>query len=180
GGQPAQGAGALLRVSAHRPALGRAAFGRRGRGVTGLCRDRDLAGDAGDARTRKQAACSRAGGLQKLAADPGAARCAGTRLTGRRASGTSANGAPGGAVFLRQGGREGQSASKIPAAPMPVPMHIVTMPYLCFLRRMPWTMVAVRIAPVAPSGWPSAIAPPSGLTLSGSSSESRITASAWA
>ena len=47
---------------------------------------------------------------------------------------------------------------------MPVPMHIVTMPYFCFLRRMPWTMVAVRTAPVAPSGWPSALAPPSGMT----------------
>ena len=28
----------------------------------------------------------------------------------------------------------------------------------------------MRIAPVAPSGWPSAMAPPSGLTLAGSSS----------
>jgi hypothetical protein len=44
------------------------------------------------------------------------------------------------------------SASKIPAAPMPVPMHIVTMPYLPPVRRSPWTMVAVRTAPVAPSG----------------------------
>ena len=63
---------------------------------------------------------------------------------------------------------------------MPVPMHMVTMPYFCWRRRMPCRMVAVRTAPVAPSGWPRAIAPPSGLTLSGSSSESRITASACA
>ena len=43
--------------------------------------------------------------------------------------------------------------SKMPAAPMPVPMHMVTMPYLSFGSR--WkacTSVAVRIAPVAPSG----------------------------
>ena len=48
--------------------------------------------------------------------------------------------------------------SKRPAAPMPVPMHIVTIPYFCPRRRRPWTMVAVRTAPVAPSGCPSAIA----------------------
>jgi hypothetical protein len=35
---------------------------------------------------------------------------------------------------------------------MPVPMHNVTMPYFCWRRRMPCTMVAVRTAPVAPSG----------------------------
>jgi gamma-glutamylputrescine oxidase len=40
---------------------------------------------------------------------------------------------------------------------------------LLAVRRRPCTMVAARTAPVAPSGWPSAIAPPSGLTLSGSS-----------
>ena len=66
-----------------------------------------------------------------------------------------------------------QSASKMPAAPMPVPMHIVTMPYFCSRRRRPCTMVAVRTAPVAPSGWPSAIAPPSGLTFDGIQSASR-------
>src|SRR5690606_34273175 len=56
----------------------------------------------------------------------------------------------------------GQIASKMPAAPMPVPMHIVTIPYFCWRRRIPCTMVAVRTAPVAPRGCPSAIAPPSG------------------
>ncbi len=62
--------------------------------------------------------------------------------------------------------------SKIPAAPIPVPTHIVTMPYFRFLRRNACTTVAERIAPVAPSGWPSAIAPPIGLTLAGSSPRS--------
>src|SRR5690606_8227111 len=70
----------------------------------------------------------------------------------------------------------GYSASKMPAAPMPVPTHMVTMPYLPPVRRRPCTTVAVRIAPVAPSGCPSAIAPPSGLTLAGSSCRSRMTA----
>ena len=36
--------------------------------------------------------------------------------------------------------RAGHSASKMPAAPMPVPMHMVTMPYFCWRRRRPWTM----------------------------------------
>ena len=63
---------------------------------------------------------------------------------------------------------------------MPVPMHIVTMPYFCWRRRRPCTIVAVRIAPVAPSGWPRAMAPPSGFTLAGSSSQVRMTASACA
>lgn len=43
-----------------------------------------------------------------------------------------------------------QSASNTPAAPMPVPMHMVTMPYFCLRRRMPWSRVAMRTAPVAP------------------------------
>ena len=38
------------------------------------------------------------------------------------------------------------------AAPMPVPTHIVTIPYFRLRRRRPCTTVAARIAPVAPSG----------------------------
>ena len=34
----------------------------------------------------------------------------------------------------------------------PVPMHMLTMPYFFCVRFKPCTMVAVRIAPVAPSG----------------------------
>ncbi len=45
-----------------------------------------------------------------------------------------------------------QTRSKMPAAPMPVPMHMVTMPYLPPVRCRPCTTVAVRMAPVAPSG----------------------------
>ena len=41
-------------------------------------------------------------------------------------------------------------------------------------------MLAVSLAPVHPSGCPSAIAPPLGLTRSGSSPASRITANDWA
>ena len=74
-----------------------------------------------------------------------------------------------GAVSMRLWqSRRDHSASNTPAAPMPVPMHMVTMPYFCLRRRMPCTRVAMRTAPVAPSGWPSAMAPPSGLTLAGS------------
>ena len=59
--------------------------------------------------------------------------------------------------------------SKMPAAPWPVPIHIVTMPYLPPVRRRPCTTVAARMAPVAPRGWPRAIAPPIGFTLARSS-----------
>ena len=56
-----------------------------------------------------------------------------------------------------------QRRSKIPAAPIPPPTHIVTSPYRASRRRISWSSVAVSLAPVHPSGWPSAIAPP--LTL---------------
>ena len=42
--------------------------------------------------------------------------------------------------------------SKIPAAPIPVPTHIVTMPYLSLRLRRPCMTVAERIAPVVPKG----------------------------
>mmetsp|Transcript_61304 Transcript_61304/g.144824 ORF Transcript_61304/g.144824 Transcript_61304/m.144824 type:complete len:241 (+) Transcript_61304:257-979(+) len=77
------------------------------------------------------------------------------------------------------------SLSKMPAAPWPAPTHIVTMPYLPPVRRRPWMTEAARMAPVAPSGWPSAMAPPLGLTLARSSSmpllsRSFSTARLWA
>ena len=56
--------------------------------------------------------------------------------------------------------------SKIPAAPCPPPTHIVTMPYRASRRFISRRMVAVSLAPVHPSGWPSAMAPPLTLTLS--------------
>ena len=73
----------------------------------------------------------------------------------------------------RQNGRRAPACAtaprRSPAAPMPVPMHIVTMPSasaLCGVAcRARWSRYG--IAPVAPSGCPSAIAPPSGLTLKG-------------
>ena len=57
---------------------------------------------------------------------------------------------------------------------------MVSMPYFIWRRRSACTTVAARIAPVAPSGWPSAIAPPIGLTLAASSPTVSITASACA
>src|SRR5262245_577538 len=71
-------------------------------------------------------------------------------------------------------------ASKIPAAPMPPPMHIVTRPWRAFRRRSSSRIVTVSFAPVAPSGCPRAMAPPFTLTRSAGSRSSRITASAWA
>ena len=54
------------------------------------------------------------------------------------------------------------------------------MPYRSLWRRSACTTVAARMAPVAPSGWPSAIAPPIGLTTSGFRPRVLITANAWA
>src|ERR1051326_9040928 len=70
--------------------------------------------------------------------------------------------------------------SKIPAAPMPPPIHMVTIPYFPFLRFSSRRSVAVNFAPVQPSGWPSATAPPFALILLISSPPSLITESACA
>src|SRR5690349_16627160 len=70
------------------------------------------------------------------------------------------------------------SHSKIPAAPCPPPTHMVTMPYFDLRRAISRRIVAVNLAPVQPSGCPSAIAPPLTLTRAGSMPASRITARA--
>ena len=57
--------------------------------------------------------------------------------------------------------------SKIPAAPMPPPMHMVTIPYRPLRRLSSRKIVAVSLAPVHPNGCPSATAPPLGLILLG-------------
>ena len=46
----------------------------------------------------------------------------------------------------------------------PPASHIVWSPYRILLLRMWWMRVVINRAPLAPSGWPSAIAPPSGLS----------------
>jgi hypothetical protein len=74
-------------------------------------------------------------------------------------------------------GGSGGLVQKFQLRPGPMPTHMVTMPYFRFLRCKACTTVADRIAPVAPSGWPSAMAPPIGLTLDGSSPSVLITAS---
>ena len=63
---------------------------------------------------------------------------------------------------------------------MPVPMHIEIIPNRAWPRCIALIRVAVRIAPVAPRGWPRAMAPPRGFTLAGSSPSWRATARAWA
>src|SRR6185312_14131799 len=81
------------------------------------------------------------------------------------------------APALRPGARRAPQSirSTMIAGAMPPPAHIVTSP-----RFLPWrssssTMVPISIEPVAPIGWPSAIAPPLTLTFSRSSPRSRIT-----
>ena len=64
--------------------------------------------------------------------------------------------------------------------PWPPPMHMVTRPRRPPVRSSSWSALIVRIAPVAPTGWPSAIAPPFGFTFAGSSPSPLLTASACA
>ena len=68
-------------------------------------------------------------------------RCSG-RVQGGRADSTTA-------MLSR---RDYRAASSSPAAPMPPPMHMVTMAYLPPRRRSSWSAVAVSFAPVHPSG----------------------------
>ena len=63
---------------------------------------------------------------------------------------------------------------------MPPPTHIVTMPNRARRRRISCSSVAVSLAPVHPSGWPSAMAPPLTFRRSGSMASSRRHAMAWA
>src|SRR5262249_9983417 len=63
-----------------------------------------------------------------------------------------------------------QTRSMMVAVPMPAPMHKVTRPVERSRRSSSSSNVPRIMAPVAPSGWPSAIAPPLTLTLSGESS----------
>ena len=51
------------------------------------------------------------------------------------------------------------------AAPCPDPMHIEIIPYFLFCLLNSGNKVATYLAPVQPSGWPRAIAPPFGLTF---------------
>ena len=63
-------------------------------------------------------------------------------------------------------------ASRTVAIPWPPPMHCVARAYLLPSRCMIWAALPVIRAPVAPSGCPRAIAPPSILTLLRSSPRS--------
>src|SRR5690606_2942897 len=65
--------------------------------------------------------------------------------------------------------------SKIPAAPCPVPTHMVTIPYFWFRRLSSWKSCTESFAPVHPSGWPKAMAPPFTLSTSGLMPSLRIT-----
>src|SRR4051812_23326090 len=70
--------------------------------------------------------------------------------------------------------------SKMPAAPIPPPTHMLTRPYRAFRRRISYNSVVVSFAPVQPSGCPNAMAPPLTFSLSGSIGSSRRHASTCA
>src|SRR6185312_14356969 len=70
----------------------------------------------------------------------------------------------------RNGGYRRQfSFSMATATPCPTPTHMVASARLPPRFSMPCTAVSASRAPLIPSGWPSAIAPPCGLTKSASS-----------
>ena len=65
------------------------------------------------------------------------------------------------------------------AIPCPTPMHIVARPQRPPVRRSSWLSIVIRRAPLIPSGWPSAIAPPLTLTFAGSSPSSSMQTIDW-
>src|SRR5439155_24806957 len=66
-----------------------------------------------------------------------------------------------------------QSRSRIVPVPRPPPQHMVTSPSSRSERSSSWRIVVTSRAPVEPTGWPSAIAPPLTLTRSMSGDSSR-------
>ena len=61
-----------------------------------------------------------------------------------------------------------QSFSMMDAMPWPPPMHMVAMPYLPPSVSRRFNRVVRMRAPLAPRGWPMAMAPPQAFTLAGS------------
>src|SRR5580658_4180402 len=70
--------------------------------------------------------------------------------------------------------------SRMVAVPMPAPVHMVTRPTVRSRRSSSSRSVPMSMAPVAPMGWPRAMAPPFTLTASGSRSRSRMVLSGTA
>src|SRR5690606_8534019 len=66
------------------------------------------------------------------------------------------------------------AASSTVAMPWPPPMHWVASAYFAPSRLSRLAALPTIRAPVAPSGWPMAIAPPSGFTLASSSPRSSM------
>jgi len=58
------------------------------------------------------------------------------------------------------------SLSKIPAAPIPVPIHIEITPYFLAVLSSSWKRVTTCLDPVLPRGCPIAMAPPLGFNFS--------------
>src|SRR5690606_35681695 len=113
--------------------------------------------------------------------------------TGRRA-GASPGPPAGAAASLPEGGAEGghrwrprlwplwrpqwqpaqSTSSSTMASPWPPPLQMLARPNCTPRFRISWANVSTMRAPLAPMGWPSAMAPPLTLTISGSHSPSRV------
>src|SRR5690606_17807126 len=71
-------------------------------------------------------------------------------------------------------GHLAQTLSMMVAVPMPPPVHMVTRAVVASRRSSSSSAVPMSMAPVAPMGWPSAMAPPFTFTRSGSRPRSRM------
>src|SRR4029077_19543751 len=79
-------------------------------------------------------------------------------------------------VAVERQGDAHRHLSNRTAIPIPPETQRVAMPRRASRRRISWRSVVAMRAPVAPMGWPSAIAPPLTLTRAGSSDRSRAPA----
>src|SRR5690606_24215882 len=66
------------------------------------------------------------------------------------------------------------TSSSTMASPWPPPLQMLARPNCTPRFRISWANVSTMRAPLAPMGWPSAMAPPLTLTISGSHSPSRV------
>src|SRR5579875_76818 len=137
-----------------------------------------LSRHAGDGRAHGGRGETELGHQRDQAADPhGAAVVAHVVAEQRKQHGASPHRAR---PRCRRGGHASGERSRSVAMPCPTPMHIVASPLRAFRRTISCTSVTRMRAPLAPTGCPSAIAPPLGLSRSRSIPRSETHARTWA
>src|SRR5689334_7469198 len=81
--------------------------------------------------------------------------------------------------FHARADRHAYTPSSRVATPWPTPTHKVARPRRALVLRISWTSVVTSRAPLQPSGWPRAMAPPLGFTFAFSRPSSRMQARTW-